>query len=40
VYTDHPFGGQEGFFFVLCPSVTQLPWPFQNGSLRHSKYSH
>jgi hypothetical protein len=32
--------GQEGFFFVLCPSVAQLPWPLQNGSLRHRKCSH
>jgi hypothetical protein len=21
---------------VLCPCTTQLAWPFQNGSLRHS----
>jgi hypothetical protein len=29
-----------GFLFVLCPSVAQLAWAFQNGSLRHSKYCH
>jgi hypothetical protein len=24
---------------VLCPSVAQLAWPLQNGSVRHSKCS-
>jgi hypothetical protein len=35
VYPGHPLGRQEDFFFVLCPSIAQLPWSLQNGSLGH-----